>query len=1010
MNTTVWVASVLAVGCAGTLLMALARQVVPVLLQGLDELAPRQVGVTGRLDVLINMFAQQGQPGGYEFVPRPGVTALPRTADTGSITTGMKLATLGTSLLLLTGTSCYRRAIDQWHLVADQVPPVGVSSAKIAGSPSISTACDVAYVNGYTVGGVSGSPSTGSMTVSAKDANGALVAEHIVEVGGSIGNVKIAVSGTFAVVFWQFNTAIHAWRFDSNNPTATAVPTVVTTTANNAAPFDVQTAPSTGNIGVAWVDTVSGNLTQTVLTPSSMLVGAPLGYAGLGAGITPLGYLANNFSTAEYFIAHVGPAGLRYSSFNVTTLALNATVVRDAGTTAAINITGVRAGATVNLFITTVGGPGFAPVDYQIKGSSSPGAPARIMGGMAIASRAMSANGTFYVLGRYSGTGQGTYYLIDLAGSIQGTTIGRALSDTANVAATPVTSLANLMPTSSANVWLTAGLNNTALDSSIFGLSAYTDGRAITFTYQDPTIGKAVELNQTLHIPGAQPYLYDGETLTELGFPIAAEPADAPTLAGGGGLTASSTYTYRWLYEWSDAAGNVHRSAPSSPQQVVLGVGQTKATFTVPTLRSTRKFGVTIVAERTIANGDGSAFYKLNQFGSPLMNDPTVDRVTFVDTIADTALVAGEPLYTNGGILENIAPPPCKAMAVHRGRILVGGVDGDPTAVWFSKDVEPGFGVAFNDGLVSRLNSGSEAVTAVGSLDSVAVACTATTTWGSSDDYPDDTGNPGVLRFSQTSATNGCAAASLMARGENGLAVWNAKKTTPGPWQIDRGLSWTWLGSPVQVEASVLTPRAIISVPGQNQIRVVGNTSARQALVYEGIFKTWSFWDYSTILLTTTWVDAVVWNGAVTYLGADGRVYVEDTTTLNDTDGASGTPLYFLSLSNFNFAGVAGYQRIYVGQLTGRIVGTTSNALQLFATQTADDIAMPSKSLASLPNAANNYSAEVDPGPNGKCSSYQIAMFSLSGNNNVGWTLAAMTMSVGIKPNVNRLPPARRMT
>jgi len=953
MDTMTLVVLVL-IGCAGTLLMALARQVVPVLLQGLDQLAPRQVGVTGRLDSLINMFAQQGQEGGYEFVPRPGVTAVPRTADFGSITSGMKLATLGASLLLLTGTSCYRRAIDQWHFVADQVPPVSVSSAKIPGSPLVSTACDVAYINGYTLHGVSGSPSTGSITVSVKDANGALVAEHIVETGGSIGNVRVVAAAGLGVVFWQFNTEIHAWKFDSSNPTASAAPLVIITTANNAAPFDVQVAPATNNIGIAWVDTVSGNLTQRLLIPATMTLGGVVGYAGLGAGITPIGYLANNFSTLEFFIAHVGPAGLRYTSFSITTLALNATVVRDAGTTAAINITGVRAGATVNLFITVVGGPGFAPVDYQIKGSAAAGPPTRILGGMAIASRAMSANGTFYVLGRYSGTGQGTYYLIDLAGSVPGTTIGRALSDTANVAATPVTSLVNLMPAGSANVWITAGLNNTALDSSIFGLSAYTDGRAITFTYQDATVGKAVELNQTLHIPGGQPYLYDGETITELGFPIAAEPADAPTLAGGGGLTASSTYTYRWMYEWSDAAGNVHRSAPSSPQQVVLGVGQTKATFAVPTLRSTRKSGVTIVAERTISNGDGSAYYKVNQFGSPLMNDPTVDRVTFVDTLGDTALIAGEPLYTNGSILENIAPPPCKAMAVHRGRILVGGVDGDPTAVWFSKDVEPGFGVAFNDGLVSRLNSGSEAVTAVGSLDSLAVACTATTTWASSDDYPDDTGNPGVLRFAQTSATNGCAAASLMARGEGGLTIWNAKKT-PGPWQVDRGLSWSWQGAQIQRDAAALTPVAILSVPGLNQVRIIGNAVTRSALVREGIFGTWGTWQYPTVLLTTTWVDAVVWNGNVTYLGADGRVYVEDTTTFLDTDGGSAVPGYSVALSNFNFAGVAGYQRIYVGQITGRYVGA-NNPIQLFATQTIDDVAMPQKSLNAFSNAAGNFS------------------------------------------------------
>jgi hypothetical protein len=441
------------------------------------------------------------------------------------------------------------------------------------------------------------------------------------------------------------------------------------------------------------------------------------------------------------------------------------------------------------------------------------------------------------------------------------------------------------------------------------------------------------------------------------------------------------------------------------PQQAVLGVGQNTVQHSIPTLRLTRKGNnVWIAVYRTVANGDGSTYYRVGVVG----NNIAADRRAFLDQISDAVLIAGQPLYTDGSVLENIAPPPCKTYVAHRGRLLVGGVDGDPTAVWQSKNVTQGFGVSFNDALVSRVNS-ADPVTALGSMDSYAVAFTDTTTWASSDEYPDDTGGGGVLRFNRASDTNGCMGPRLVASTDEGLVAWQGKKI-PGPWLLSRGLTWSWIGAPAQLDAAAFTTvRALVAVPGLNQIRVIGQSTANGAvMVFETTFKTWSLWTY--LVGTPTIVDACLWQGTVAYLTSTGTVILEDPALYGDSATAIA---HSIAISNFIFAGVGGYQRIYTGQLTGRTLGVLgdSETMSILVTQTPDKTAMAAKSLTISPDNDGTFGVEFDPGPNGKCSTYQVTVSNTAGGANnplCAWTLAGVSLEVGIKPNLNRLPPAKR--
>lgn len=1000
--------------------MALDKRVVPVLLRGLDQRGPKQTAITGELDLLSNMVIVKGNEGGYELVPRPGEAAVSKTADVGSITTGMRLATLGSALVLMTGTSCYRKAIDGWHRVDATAPVVGVDTKQI---PSINAGCsatDAVYVNGYTVSvaSVRASATTRSAIASVSDANGVTVVTSTLATG-QVHAVKVVASGAVAVVFWQIEGGLlRAAKLDTASPSAFGAAVTVSSTAETPPYiFDAQRVPASGRIAVLHRETGTLRLAQVLLDPATMTTSGATTYASL-ASLTMFGYLTNDFSTNVLYVGHVDAAsGLRVTTFDGATLALGSTVVYDAAITVAMNITGYRTGASVSVYFTAEASPNV--YDGAIKLSTG-GASTTIRRSIGLASKVLSANGTLYALTVYSGTNLSTplrsYFLTDLVAQKE---VAHALPQKGGVFNS--LALPELTTAVNSSTWLTAGQKMTAAGSEASVPVVYLGAVTITFRFQDASVGRGVELNGGIHFPGSLPMLYDGNTLVENGFPLAPETASSLTPAAGGGMTGGSTYSYAYAYAWVDATGNLHRSTPTPEVLVALGGLDTQVTHSIPTLRITRKTGVILETYRRNVTANETILRLVSSSTTPTINDPTADRVTFVDQISDTTAASGEPIYTNGdpAPLEHVAPPPCRAMAVHRGRMLVAGIDGDPAAVWFSKQVIPGFGVAFNDALVSRLST-SEAVTAVGSVDSYAVACTggnAGSTWASSNDYPDDTGGGGVLVFEHYSGSVGCASPMHMARNDDGLMVWSgtygaATSGARGPWLITRGMAFEPVGGGVDDEAFIFTPATVLTVPTRNQVRYLGSTSdvgatVGVALVREGFFKTWARWDYARHVAAI--VDATIWMGAVAYLASDGTVYTE---TLGETvlDDLGFAVPHSLDIASFSFGGVAGYQRIYAGQLTGRVIGAAA-VFSLAVTQTIDGVAQAAKTLAITGQAADSdLNFEWDPGTGGKCSAYSIRVSDSGNSANCGFSLAAVTMQVGIKKGINKLIPARRAT
>jgi len=238
---------------------------------------------------------------------------------------------------------------------------------------------------------------------------------------------------------------------------------------------------------------------------------------------------------------------------------------------------------------------------------------------------------------------------------------------------------------------------------------------------------------------------------------------------------AGGDFLMRWTYEYADGTGRMVRSAPSSPTVYtvcaqILGawarqndvpsyyggeVSEFRWGFFAPRLELTNRLQTAgsdprrvVLQPYTTAEPYSTVLYRVpfSSFDNPV-SDFVVGRNQtrgivpyanvpvsspnplgfvinnfrlFDGPTGDYNGIMSEPfLYTTGGVLDNVAPPSCKAMCVHQNRLVIGGAD-DPTVVWFTKELTATDAPGFNDALTFTLEEGG-AVTGLASLESALV-------------------------------------------------------------------------------------------------------------------------------------------------------------------------------------------------------------------------------------------------------------------------------------------------
>lgn len=411
---------------------------------------------------------------------------------------------------------------------------------------------------------------------------------------------------------------------------------------------------------------------------------------------------------------------------------------------------------------------------------------------------------------------------------------------------------------------------------------------------------RAAKLGPASLLAGGAPAWSDGVTLMSFGFAHSPQIANVSASANGS-LTANSTYSYRATYAWVDAAGMLHRSAPSPPVTGSTASGQTLS-VTVRTASLSGKQRALTAAEssnpvlvelwRTTANA--STHYRLTYepISYVLTNDARAASVTLADTAADTSIAtnvrldAQPVLYSELGELENIPPPSLITVTTHRGRLV--GIGPDLRTVWFSKDwsVDQSLAPGFNEALTLTF---SHDKTALASLDASLVVFGEDKIDLVNGDGPDDAGN-GAWGVQSVHTDVGCVNPRSVVVSPLGVLF----ESRRGIELLDRGLSVGLVpGKDIgDTLASYPTITSAVLVAEESEVRFTcDNGSLSVVLVYDYLNKLWMTRKYTiNDVAQRKIVDAALIDGVYTMLFANGMVAQEmpgkylDGTTYVETD------------------------------------------------------------------------------------------------------------------------------
>ena len=624
---------------------------------------------------------------------------------------------------------------------------------------------------------------------------------------------------------------------------------------------------------------------------------------------------------------------------------------------------------------------------------------------------------TIYMLAAYGGALQPSYFLINSDGEI----IGKlAYSNGGGYCTTQVLPSVTVDGTSARISYLfqtqLTSVNKTQGSEVAAAVYAQLGCNLATFDINDLSLINT-EIGGSLNIVGGILWQYDGVKPVEHGFLVWPEDVDVETDASGGNILAGNYY-YVATYEWTDASGRLHRSAPSVPFNIETTGSTSTNTISIPTLRLTYKTDpnpVRIVIYRwSVAQ---QTYYQITPVDEPLLNDLDEDSVEFEDTLADSSIIGNAILYTTGGVIENIAPPACTAAALFKSRLfLVPSEDEDN--LWYSKQVIQNTPVEMSDLLVRYVapTTGAQGSTgktkALSAMDDKLIAFKPNAIYYMTGNGPDNTGaNDDFSEPVFITSTVGCENQQSIVFIPQGLMFQSNK----GIWLLSRDLSTKYIGHPVE-DYNEFRVLSAVNVPETNQVRFTLENGV--TLMYDYFVDQWG------TFVGIPGISSVIYEGLHTYMNSYGHVR-QETPDLY-LDGSSPVLLKFTT-SWINLAGLQGYERAYFFQLLGEYISPHklvvsiaydyAPAAQQVVTITPDNISelygddplygngSPYGGVASLEQWRVFFQTQ-------KCQSFQISIQETYDSTQgraagAGLTLSGLNLTVGLKKGYSPLKASR---
>lgn len=877
---------------------------------GLDQRTdPKQVQL-GKFLRLVNSVFDVGGRLTKRFGYRD-VTALP-SDTTAAVTTSFRnsLVAVGNKV------QAYSRASATWTEMGD-LTPLQLNVSAVARPNAAVTQCDAAVAEAALTGGLGLActvfTTAGGYYYQVTDAaSGATVipATAIPTTATVNGVPKVFVLGRyFVVVFSATASATNRLQFIAislTNPSSVTAATDITTTYTPAATTAWDGVVANNSLYVAWngsdvggavrMRRIDGTLQQYTTKTVASESGTVFGLAADTSTSTPTIYVTYWKSSGTLGRVFVVDASL--------TTILAPTTFSSSGTIG--NLAPYATNGSVRILHEVTGTYGYESTyannvvkTVTVTSGGTVGSVTTLLHGVGLASKSFLFADSPAVSVLYSGLYENGYLLVDAI-------TGRALSKLAvgNATFTAATG-EGYLKTGLPGVWDVDGVSylsylqasqiqpiNRMQGQTATGVYLLTGASLAAFT--PSAVPATAEIGGSLLIAAGMVSIYDGSDVVEQGFTFWPDQVKVTTATSGGFLT-NQQYFYQACYEWTDASGRLHRSAPSVPVGVTTtGSNVSTNTIYVPYLRVTQKAGVRLVLYRW--STAQQTYYKC----ATADNNTASEYATFTDTLADSSIIGNAILYTTGGVVENIGAPACNIITLYKSRVIMVDAENQNT-VWFSKtvldatpvDMSDAFTIFCSPTIGSQGSTGP--ITALGAMDDKFILFKRNGAYYETGDGPNDTGQLNDFQDPvYITSSVGCANPSSIVLMPSGLIFQSDK----GRWLLGRDLSTTFIGAPV-TGYDDLRDTSALTVPGTNQVRI--STDGGPTLVYDYYYDQWGTF--------STEVDSsCIVNGVHTTLDRFGRIREEAPGTYVDGDD----PVLMGFTSGWgSLAGLQGYQRAY---------------------------------------------------------------------------------------------------
>lgn len=882
--------------------MALQKQLASIdITGGADTKRRDKLVLPGKLAELRNGVFDQGGT----LSKRPGCSVLSdeTTITGGVVTVGDMLKAYGDELVQGARESLYAFSSATSKLISrGRAPFVSLRKTQVMRNAATQSNCDHAYASNLVL--TAWEDSRGGVRYSIQDTlSGAFIVADT-QVSSTGKNPRVLAGGTYFAIFFLDGAVMNCARVAIATPAAALATSTIQTNVHG-----------TQKVLDAYVSSVDiAYIAYQNTAPALARFAFDFGNLVVGAAVTVA--LANNVNA----VAIARTADARFECFHSeATVGVRAIIDTVAGTVTA-NFAGVvttdatpsagdarqltaceslTANTAIAYYLSATGAPLVAIRQCSVTSAGAGVAASELIRHCTIGGACFKHNNRLYLPLVFDSAVQGAWFLIDATTK---TVVAGALrmSGSSNQAAFPrmgspvYDGTSRLVPVlEKGRLTVQNSINTTPVGISRLKLKMARED-----------VMTPVVAGDLLVMPGAVVMAYDGIGATELGFHVYPDYVRATT--GAAGNVNAGTRQICSVYEWTDAKGNRHQSAPSVPISHTLGVASI-VTVDTQTLTLTEKSDIAGIVRANVdlvvyaTEAGGTIFYRVGSVTNAPQSATGVATVTY--NIADATLVGNEVLYSTGGILEHFSPPACRVATFHDDRLFLAGTEDD--AVYFSKAAEKGRGLAFHPEMKLVVPDEGGEVTAAAGFGAKLIVFKSDSFFPFFGAGPNAAGQGATYTPAETSPADvGCTEPGGICLGPDGLWF----KSRRGLRRLNFDLSVDQLaGAEMDAYANYVIVSAVLAKKKQ-QIRFM--QAAGSALVFDYFWKQWSVWENHYAAAADVWQGDVVRIAAG--LGNGLAILRDDDTVFADqVIGANLQYTLYFKTPPLKFAGVQGFQRLY---------------------------------------------------------------------------------------------------